>query len=362
MKFIKILSLILILTASFSCKKNNPTTKKTNENNISNFTSFKYKAKISIIQKKLKTGDIVNWKFLSDDKQKTDSFVVFVDNNRIKSFTNKNFSDSFDTKNFKVGHHKISVEIFKGNNSTEISKNFILFSNIQPKQQTYKIIKVFPHDRNAYTQGLVYDNGILYESTGLETKSTLRKEKLQTAEVLYSITIPNNFFGEGITILNNKIYQITWQDHVGFVYDKDNFRVISEFNYNTEGWGLATDGTKIFMSDGTNKIYFLDPTTLTQTGYIEVYDNKNPINLLNELEFINGILYANVYTKNFIVTIDPNNGKVLSKIDFTGILPNSLRTQNTDVLNGIAYDKKLNRIFITGKNWPRLYQVKIIDK
>ncbi len=234
-------------------------------------------------------------------------------------------------------------------------------SDIIPDHYTYRVIREFPHDPKAYTQGLEYVDGYLYEGTGNYGESSLRKEDLETGQILKFRNLPSDIFGEGITYLHNKIYQITYKAQVGFIYNAANFELIQKFYYqNKEGWGLCNNGTQILMSDGSNQIYFMDTTYFSQQKKIEVFDNKGPVDLLNELELIKGRLYANRYTTNEIVIIDPATGKVEGKIDMSGILKPEDRHPGIDYFNGIAYDKKNNRIFVTGKYWPKLYQVEFI--
>ncbi len=369
MKLTKLLPLLMIFLISLaSCKNENTANTDTadtskNSNISENHNIYKVNGDLKIVNSQnLKCGDFLTVDFALDDTAKIDSVIIFVNDKKISDTSATKFTMDIDTKNFKVGVNLLKIRVLYLGQYTDFNKNFILLSDIKPLQKTYKVIKEYPHDENAYTQGLCYENGILYEATGLETKSTLRKEKLETAEVIYSITIPNNVFGEGITLFNDEIVQITWRDHIGYVYDKNDFQIISEFHYNTEGWGLTTDGEKLFMSDGTNNIYILDPATFSVIDKIQVYNDKGKINYLNELEYINGKIYANVYTQDFIVVIDPATGKVLEHIDLSGILPDVLKTEKTDVLNGIAYDKVNDRIFVTGKNWKKLYEVKFVEK
>ncbi|MBN2893208.1 MAG: glutaminyl-peptide cyclotransferase [Bacteroidales bacterium] len=367
MNFTKFLPIFLVFFMLLISCNNNDGCNKSNDvndslNNVNNNTNVEKHLDISVsyVVNHSETsvcGDIVGVDFEVIDTAKVDSLQFWINKEKIFSSNEKKFDYQYETTNEKVGAKVLKVVVFADGKNKEFTEKFVLLSDIIPVKKTYKIIKEFPHDENAYTQGLVYDNGILYEATGLETKSTLRKVDLKTGEVLSGITNQNNVFGEGITVLNDKIIQITWQDHVGIVYEKESLQVLSEFNYNTEGWGLTTDGENLYMSDGTNIIYVLEPNTYSVVEMIPVLDNKERIMYLNELEFIEGYIYANLYTKDFIVKIDPKNGKVLEKIDLTGILPNALYKQNTDVLNGIAYDKENNRIFVTGKNWPKLYQV-----
>ncbi|MDM8557842.1 glutaminyl-peptide cyclotransferase [Candidatus Parabeggiatoa sp. HSG14] len=223
---------------------------------------------------------------------------------------------------------------------------------------TYKIINTYPHDKKAFTQGLVFQDGFLYESTGLRNRSTLRKVELETGKVLQIHNLHRSYFGEGMTIYNGKIFQLTWQSQVGFVYDKASFELIEEFNYPTEGWGLTHDGKQLIMSDGTSTLYFLNPETLEITGQIDVYDNQKAIKWLNELEYIHGKIYANVWQSTKIAVINPKTGQVDGWIELEGLL--SFEEYRADVLNGIAYDAKKNRLFVTGKLWPKLFEIKLI--
>jgi glutamine cyclotransferase len=221
---------------------------------------------------------------------------------------------------------------------------------------TYKVINAYPHDEEAFTQGLVFAGGHLYEGTGLYGSSTLRKVTLETGGVLQIHRLPRQFFGEGITIYGNRIIQLTWQSRLGFVYDKDSFRVLRKFRYSTEGWGITHDGKHLIMSDGTATLYFLDPETFKKIGQVKVRDAKGPVNGLNELEYVRGEIYANVWQKHCIARISPKTGTVIGWIDLGGLC-----TWN-GVLNGIAYDTEHDRLFVTGKLWPYIYEIKFIPK
>ncbi|MBN2663553.1 MAG: glutaminyl-peptide cyclotransferase [Bacteroidales bacterium] len=362
MKILKLTTFIVIFFASFflnSCNENNDVSNNQTDTNTQtvNHQALNFNFSFEFInQKQYKCGDSVSISFDITDTIKIDTIVLFVNDILEKKFTN-NFDYTFNTENFRVGVQKIKIIVYSDDKQKTIDKTVTLFSDITPKNVGYKVINSYNHDPEAYTQGLFYHEGTLYESTGLETRSSLRKTKVETGEILNSIIIPNNFFGEGIALFNNKIYQITWQDHVAYVLDKETLSIIAEFNYSTEGWGITNDDTHLYMSDGTNNIYIIEPTNFSIVDKIQVFDNEKKIMYLNELEMINGLIYANVYTTDFIVVIDPATGKVLEKINLSGILPNSLKTPSTDVLNGIAYDKQNERIFITGKNWARLFEV-----
>jgi len=224
---------------------------------------------------------------------------------------------------------------------------------------TYEILNTFPHDTNAFTQGLVFLDGKLFESTGLYGHSTLREDDLLTGRVLHNVTIPERYFAEGLAVLNGKAYQLTWQSEKGFVYDAATFRLEKEFSYAGEGWGLATDGHSLILSDGTSQIRFFDPATFKVERNIQVTVRGQPIEELNELEYIRGEIFANVWHADQVVRIDPTNGVVTGIIDFTGLLAAGAVDPNAAVLNGIAYDIASDRLFITGKLWPKLFQVRL---
>ena len=241
---------------------------------------------------------------------------------------------------------------------------FVLLSNKPANtttQYTYNVVNEFPHDTNAFTQGLVIDNGVLYEGTGLNGHSTLRRVELETGEVLQLYELSNEFFGEGITVFGDKIIQLTWLSHKGFVYDKNSFELIQNFTYPTEGWGITHNGTHLIMSDGTANLYFLDPETFERLGKISVSDGAVPVIRLNELEYINGEIYANVWLRKEIAIINPQTGNVRAWIDLTGIA-SSETTNTSNVLNGIAYDADADRLFVTGKMWAKLYEIQLIPQ
>jgi glutaminyl-peptide cyclotransferase len=227
---------------------------------------------------------------------------------------------------------------------------------------TYDVIHVRPHDRGAFTQGLVYLDGALLESTGLEGQSSLRRVDLKTGEVLKRVAVPSQYFAEGLAALNGKLFQLTWQNQKCFVYDLQSFQLEKDFAYAGEGWGLTTDGHWLIMSDGTDRIRFLDPDTFEEKRKINVAARGQPVYRLNELEYIKGEIFANVWGTDFVVCIDPATGKVTGVIDFTGLLAPEDRDANTDVLNGIAYDSAGDRLFVTGKRWPKLFEVRLKRK
>ena len=226
----------------------------------------------------------------------------------------------------------------------------------------YQVVHVYPHDHNAFTQGLEFRAGFLYEGTGLNGRSSLRKVKLETGEVVQKIDLDPQYFGEGITVLNQQIVELTYKTQIGFIYDQGSFRRLRSFNYSGEGWGLANDGQQIFMSDGSAQIRVWDPVSMQERRRITVRDGGKPVDNINELECVHGEIYANIWQTERIARISPADGRVLGWIDMSGLLTTADRSENVDVLNGIAYDALGNRLFVTGKLWPKLFEIKIIPK
>lgn len=224
---------------------------------------------------------------------------------------------------------------------------------------TYEVIAALPHDAGAFTQGLVFRDGHFLESTGLNGRSSLRAVEPATGRVVRQIAVPAQYFAEGLAVVGDQAFQLTWTSRKGFVYDADTFRLQKEFAYEGEGWGLATDGRSLLLSDGTSRIRFLDPTTFAVTRTIEVNADGKPVSHLNELELVNGEIFANVWQTDEVVRIDPATGRVRGVIDFSGLLPPQERGRETDVLNGIAYDAAGDRLFVTGKCWPKIFQVRL---
>ena len=223
----------------------------------------------------------------------------------------------------------------------------------------YEVVNTWPHDQTAFTQGLVFLDGKLIESTGQQGRSSLRSVELETGKVLKKVDVPEPYFAEGIALLNNKIYQLTWEHRLGFIYDAQTFKKTGEFSYSGEGWGLTTDGKSLILSDGSNRIRFLDPDSFRATKTIAVTDGKTPVGQLNELEFVNGEIYANLWHDDRIAAIDPQTGRVKAWIDLRGLLQSGDTRDAEAVLNGIAYDPASNRLFVTGKLWPKLFEIKI---
>lgn len=224
----------------------------------------------------------------------------------------------------------------------------------------YRVVNRYPHDPNGFTQGLVFVDGFLFEGTGLRGRSSLRKVDVITGKILQYRNLPAHFFGEGVTVYHNKVIQLTWRAHQGFVYDKDTFQLLGTFHYPTEGWGITHDGEHLIMSDGTSILYFLDPDTYKVKRRIKVRGPGGPVSNLNELEYVQGLILANIWKTDMIVQISPDTGDIVGWIDLRGLLGPEDRVQRVDVLNGIAYDQRNDRLFVTGKLWPRLFEIKLI--
>ena len=284
-------------------------------------------------------------------------------NNQIKKITpidlniENNNQYNFLLNNLTLGKKELIIKSV----NTEKKVNFTLLNNIAPKVYDYEIINEFPRSMNSYTQGLEFYNDTLYESLGRYGQSKLVKVEFRTGKKLKEINLASEYFAEGITILNNKIFQLTWKEKVGFVYDIDNFNKINSFEYKNslEGWGICNNGIKLYKSDGTEKIWILDPENLKEEDYIEIYTNKNKVVGLNELEWINGKIYANRYLFDGIAIINPENGAIEGVINLSTLKNKVTQHENLDVINGIAYNKKRNSIFVTGKMWDKLFEIRI---
>ena len=303
-------------------------------------------------------ADVVNVEisFLTDSIT-PDSVILFVGNNKVGPFEGKSFALS--TNDFKVGTHQIRAAAWYRGEKQTASVAVKVKSNIIPSKLSYRIVNTFPHDMQAYTQGLFFFDGNLIESTGQNGESSLRRVELKTGKVIQSVNLERQYFGEGATLFNDKIYQLTWTSRKGFVYDAKTFSLIHSFDYPTQGWGLVRYNDNLIMSDGSNILYIVEPESFTEISRLEVYDNNGPVYQLNELELINGKVWANVYQTDKVAIIDPETGIVLSYVDFSGLLTEADIHRRIDVLNGIAWDEKGNRLFVTGKYWPKLFEVEV---
>ncbi|MEZ4802833.1 MAG: glutaminyl-peptide cyclotransferase [Gelidibacter sp.] len=272
----------------------------------------------------------------------------------------KDISETFIVDS-KLGEQTITAKVNYEDTSEEVSTTITVLNNEAPKIYAYKIINEYPHDITSYTQGLEFHNGELYESTGQYGESKLRKVDYKTAEVLKNLNLTNQYFGEGLTILNDKLYQLTWRENTGFIYDVNTLEKTGTFKYgkSKEGWGLCNDGTSLYKSDGTDKIYTLDAANLIEQEFMQVFTNNGKIASLNELEWIDGKIYANIYQRNGVAIINPKNGAVEGVIDFSPLKEKVTQHPELDVLNGIAYNPETKTIFVTGKDWDKLFEVEV---
>src|ERR1700748_846733 len=288
-----------------------------------------------------KTGDVVTVKASYPADMKPDSIVYLLDSVRIASKKDSS-SVALKTDSLAIGARTITSKVYQGGKSQDVSINIVLLPSKAPEELNYVVEKKYPHDTSAYTEGLLYQDGYLYESGGNYGESDLRKVDVNTGKVVQKTKLDKKYFGEGISIVGNKIIQLTYHEKVGFIYDKNTFKLRGTFSdtIGPEGWGMCFDGKKLYKDDSTNRIWFLDKDTYRQTGYIDVYDDKGPVNMVNELEYVNGKLYSNVYTRDTILQINPKTGAVLQRINMAGLWPKADRPQNfyysNKLLNGIA--------------------------
>ena len=316
----------------------------------------------------LKPGDstLISLSILDAEKYKG-SVIFYVDDQVIYSSSDKKekYNAYWKSDLQSTGTHKIKTEIELDDGKKEVKTvDVLVLSDIIPSRENVRVIKTYPHDRSSYTQGLEFFENQLYEGTGMRGKSKLLLVDLPSGKATKEFSLPNNYFGEGITIMGDKIYQLTYQAKTGFVYDRLSFEKINEFTYttknNNEGWGLTHNDSLLIMSDGSHYLYFLDPDTFKEVKRIEVFSDKGALENLNELEYIDGEIYANIYTTNYILRINPENGKVLAIMDLSNLL-DELDTQiNIDVLNGIAYNNTFRKLYVTGKYWPNLFEIEPI--
>ena len=323
--------------------------------NCSSDLSSGFKIQIKSSSDKIFLDDEIFINVISPNNKIIDSIEYYLNGGLV--------SNEVKLVDYKVGENNVSVKIFSNNETISINKKFDIYSNIEPEIMTYNVISEYTHDKNAYTQGLEFYKNQLYESTGLNGKSTLRKSDYKSGEILNIVNLDYEYFGEGLTVINDKIYQLTWKNNIGIIYDLD-FNKIGTFDYgkSKEGWGLCNDGSFIYKSDGTNKIWVLDPETLQEIRFIEVLTNKSRIKNINELEYIDGKIYANTYqfNRDVVIVINPLNGVVERVIDFSGIRDRVTQKADLDVMNGIAYFD--GKMFVTGKNWDKLFEVEIVSK
>ncbi|MGL3001813.1 glutaminyl-peptide cyclotransferase [Flavobacterium sp. RSSB_23] len=313
--------------------------------------------------------DVLKVGVLNPNSKTIDSIVYFI--NEIKISTTKgNAGLDFPFNNQKLGYQNIKALVYFGGDSSEANARVELVSDVQPKLLKYTIVNTFPHDTAAYTQGLEFYRDTLFEGTGngqgasgKKGISSLRKTDYRTGKIYKKVELAEKFFGEGITVLNNKVYQLTYKNNEGYVYNADTFKKEKTFPYfkNMEGWGLTTDGTNLYMTDSTENIHILDPNTFQPIGSIFVYSLDSKIKAVNELEWVNGKIYGNVYQKDAIAVINPKNGAVEAIINLADLKKKITQKIDTDVLNGIAYNTKTKTFFVTGKNWDKMFEIKVSE-
>ncbi len=312
--------------------------------------------------KKLKISNQLSISFSDKNDNPIDSVQFSIGNKKIT--TGKNLSTTIDISDYKLGRHTVNALVFYANKTKKITNTVYFLADTAPAIYNYKIINTYPHDKNAYTQGLEIHNGFIYESTGQNGSSSLRKVELKTGKVLQQINLDKQYFGEGITRFRDEIFMLTWQNGIGFVYDFETFKEKETFKYKNSryGWGLTNDGKKLIKSDGTEKIWFLNPETQAEESSIEAYTDKRKVEKLNELEYINDKIYSNIYGENSLLIINPSSGKIEGVADLRGLRTKVEQHSKLDVLNGIAYDKVANKLYVTGKNWSKLFEIELIKQ
>jgi len=273
-------------------------------------------------------------------------------------------NESIDISSFKLGKQALSATVFYQGQHRKVNNTIYFMASKPPVVYNYEVVNEFPHDKKAFTQGFEYHNGFFYESTGQYGQSTLRKVEVKTGKILQKIDIDKQYFAEGMTIYKDKIYQLTWRKNKGFVYDLKTFKLEKTFNYSQskEGWGLTHNNKNLIKTDGTERMWFLNLETLAEESYIETYTNNRKAENLNELEFVKGKIYANLWQKNSILIVDPKNGAIEGIVNLKGLQSKAGQKGDDNVLNGIAYDEENNRLFVTGKKWNKVFEIKIVDK
>ncbi len=341
---IKLLIIIFLMIFLLSCGNSN--------NTKSNNFSIETNAKKNV----LALGEPLEIALKNPKNLSVNSIVYQLDG--------KNIESPLPTQNLTLGSHQLTAIVNYNDLSESASTHITILNNEQPKIYTYKIINEYPHDITSYTQGLEFYNGELYESTGQYGESKLRKVDYKTAQVQKNINLSKDYFAEGLTILNDKILQLTWQENTGLIYDITTFEKIGSFKYgqSKEGWGLCNDGKVIYKSDGTENIWILNPETQAEESRIQAYHNRGKVVGLNELEWVNGKIYANRWQLNGVAIINPENGAVEGVVDFSPLRKLVTQHQGLDVLNGIAFNPETNTLFVTGKRWDKLFEVEITEK
>ena len=349
MKNYNFLFIILLGITLVSCEA----TKK-GENSIFTFDNSTFKAQYL-------PEDALSLGVLNPNSKTIDSIIYYVNDKKVGS---KKGLDplKFELKDQKLGYQYLKALVYFGGENSEATARIELVSNVQPKLLKYKIINTFPHDINSFTEGFEFHNDTLYESTGQKGASYFRKYDYKTGKIYKQIDLDPKYFGEGITFINDKLYQLTWQEKTGFIYNAKTLKLEKTFAFekDIEGWGMTNDGTYIYQTDGTEKIWKVDPKTLKMIDNINVYSGSSKIKAINELEWIDGKIYTNVWQKDAIAVVNPSSGAVEGILDMSG-LRKSLKVTAEDVLNGIAYNPKTKTIFVTGKNWDKIFEITVSE-
>ena len=349
MKKHNILSIILLGILIASCGSS--------QNDKLSYFSFN----TSLFKEQYQPNETISLEILNNEKKEVDSIIYFV--NDAKIATKKGLEKvTLELKNKKLGYQNLKALVYFEGENVETTARVELMSNIEPKLLSYKIVNVFPHDTLSFTEGLEFYRDTLFESIGQYNKSKLLKTNYKTGAIYKSVDLEGNYFGEGITIINNQIIQLTYKELTGFVYNADTWKVEKTFTFDkqVEGWGLTNDGTFLYQSDGTEKIWKMDSKILKMIDYINVYTNTSKIKSVNELEWINGKIYCNIWQKDAIAVVNPDNGAVEAILNLSD-LRNQVKNSEAEVLNGIAYNPKTKTIFVTGKYWSKMFEIKVTE-
>ncbi len=349
MKKYNILSIILLAILVASCGSS--------EKDKLSYFSFN----TSSFKEQYQPNETISLEILNTKNKKVDSIIYYV--NDAKIATKKGLEKAtLELKNKKLGYQNLKALIYFEGENVETTARVELMSNIEPKLLSYKIVNIFPHDTLSFTEGLEFYRDTLFESVGQYNKSKLLKTNYKTGAIYKSIDLEGNYFGEGITIINNQIIQLTYKESTGFVYNADTWKVEKTFTFDkqVEGWGLTNDGTFLYQSDGTEKIWKMDPKTLKMIDYMNVYTNTSKIKSVNELEWINGKIYCNIWQKDAIAVVNPESGAVEAILNLSD-LRNQVKNSEAEVLNGIAYNPKTKTIFVTGKYWNKMFEIKVTE-
>ena len=345
-----LLLLFILNFLFFSCGSNNG-------NKKSDFS-----LKIGENKSQFQINESLKASIVNSKNRSIDSVSFFMGDEYLKSSKTGDFDMSLE--NTLLGKQTLKAVVYSEESTDTVSEDVKILNTSSPTLYTYEIVGTYPHDITSYTQGLEFHGDTLYESIGQYGRSKLRKLDLETGKVLKEIKLDDQYFAEGITILGDKLYQLTWQEGEGFIYDLDTFEKTGTFGYNQskEGWGLCNNGEKIFKSDGTEKIWILDPETLAEKSYLQPSTNKSTYEKFNELEWVNGKIYANTYQRDGVAIINPENGAIEGLVNFKDLRNKVTQHDKLDVLNGIAYNPNTDRLYVTGKNWDKIFEVKIMEK